>query len=276
MLTRGFSAATAIFLCVFLGKSLSAADFSSPVSPFLTLPALDIPCSKRLVSKFYLPSEPEIPKAFRRQFVYPSHRESFKSFRQKYRYSVQDEPKAAFEFYLQVRLRESSDRVVEQVRALLSSLRLDIRPDMGRTSGAYREAQDDRPAHIFIQGDVERYETGFYYAVLAHEIEHAIQSMEPEYDTGSLTPPLHKEDYWGQYLGEVGAIRAEYEYLRLLSPQAIEVCRQAHGRSFRPWPASDTELAHINALPQGFAGFRRSHLYRDYNAVRFVYANSGW
>ncbi len=184
---------------------------------------------------------------------------------------------AAFEKYLEFRLRGAPPEVHAEIRRLLSELDLSISDDEYSASGQYEGSSGGRPARIVLSVHSRRYGTGLYYKDLAHEVEHALQAADPDCKASSGQPQAGKEMFWEEYLKEVGAVRAEYEYLQLLPPEAIEICRQVT----RQMPEShfiDPDPGLLDALPLGFSEFRRQHPYSDYESVyrqyqRFIFGH---
>jgi len=140
----------------------------------------------------------------------------------------------AFDFYLQGRLAEYPWNFQEKVKKIIKEHSL--QEDAG--DGGF-EAQSLLPAHgefeklypterdgiIGVWASEVMRQQAIYFAVLVHQVEHLIQHLDPRYDYQELDPRIdtRRGEVRGlrsparhAYYKEFGAIRAEYEYWRMV------------------------------------------------------------
>jgi hypothetical protein len=174
-----------------------------------------------------------------------------------------------FEFYLEIRFRQYPPRIQRRIRNMIVKMDIRIGGDNPGVSG-YHMA----PKNKWIDGSNRMgmfvnplmMNSASYFATKVHEVEHAIQQLDKNYDLGAS---VTKE--WEKYYSEFGAIRAEYEFWQLV-PQEL---RDEDMKLASQLPDVDfgraSAVANIQSAPKGFTEFRRTHLYSSYEATKAYY-----
>lgn len=180
-----------------------------------------------------------------------------------------EDPRAAFLAYLEIRLRPYSVADRKRIRRIYESAEITFLPGAASVAGRFVAARQ----HLRLWVNPLLRESAFQYAALAHEVEHAIQARDPRYDHAPSTPYEREK-----YDKEFGAVRAEYEYLTLLSQNARESAIHLASGLTETEANKDFSrtacMTRMGSVREGFSEYRRSHIYHSFESTSRHYGRT--
>jgi len=167
-------------------------------------------------------------------------------------------PEAAYEAYLIFRLRGYAPAYRRRILEELGNAEIHYGRDFTGVQGAYAPRRGR--IRMYVNSSLEG--TAYFYAGLLHELEHVIQHHDLNY---AVVP---SEEH---YCHEFGAVRAEWEYLRMLSEDtralairdAVDLEPGIFGR--------DGCQKRMAAVKEGFGRYREEHVYSSRAATAGYY-----
>lgn len=222
------------------------------------------------------------PKSFRENFIVGPEAEAARQ--AVLAAAPNDRVRKAFAEYLNLRLKHLPKKLQALARAAVESRKEELIYDALREGEARRRTAPPRFAriaslfgkhavtdiNIFVHPQIEG--TAFHYAGIAHELEHVIQNLR--------VSDFHKYRFMNArsiYLLEFGAIRAEWEFYKLLPREEIEaniavmkdvergLTSQRELKAFREY------RKHIESAHDSFERFHRNSLYPTVDRVMVLF-----
>jgi hypothetical protein len=108
-------------------------------------------------------------------------------------------------------------------------------------------------------------DSAFFYAILSHELEHVIQIYDPRYGTFANLPL--------RYFQEFAAVRAEWEYWKLIPNALINADLEIWKTIPRTMPSSKTYYFSLVNAHAPFPLFLAHSPYRNRGSVDAIYSD---
>jgi len=183
---------------------------------------------------------------------------------------VAELPRRAFEAYVEHRLAPYSKDIREQIIAVIENSKIVDSQEvvaLGHvTSFPELSRQLGRPAaSISIRASPKIGESAFFYAVLSHELEHVIQIFDQQYGTFA-DPNL-------RYFQEFAAVRAEWEYWKLIPNALINVELEIWETIPRDMRSSKNLFFSLVNAHASFPKYLSHSPYRNRGAVNAIYSD---